>query len=71
LENAEDAGEAANEGESSDEEMPELVLDTRPWADHKQVGPVVLRVEVKNKTSSMQQINVALTRANPAEATNL
>lgn len=59
------------EDDSSDEEMPQLDLDVRTWNDHKQVGAVILRVEVNNKASCMQQVNVSLTRTNPEEATNL
>lgn len=46
---AEGTTEATEDQESSDEECPPLTLDVRNWPDHKQVGPVVLRVEVKNK----------------------
>jgi len=41
--------EATELEEDSDEEIPPLALDVRNWPDHKQVGPVVLRVEVRNK----------------------
>jgi hypothetical protein len=30
--------------------LPPLSLDVRKWADHKKVGPVVLQVEVRNKS---------------------
>jgi len=49
-----EADAEVQEEESSEEDIPALELDTRPWLEHKQVGFVVLRVEVKNKSPSMQ-----------------
>jgi len=44
---------------------------TKPWSENKQVGPVLLRVEVTGLYKCSQEINVQLTRDEPEKPSNM
>jgi hypothetical protein len=65
----EEEGQTEEAKETVQEQLPPLELDVRRWAEHKMVGPVVLQVEVRNKSGGKvnAKVNVEIDGTPSAE----